>query len=278
MKEPDTSTTPGALDADFSFGKKKKRQDEPEEPRFKSQEEFEAFWEELAKQVGQPVEADPTAGKPLEFDEAFGKLMDVMNNKPTNREVLRRTLELCRTRRTVAEVEELMPTWPEFPLVMQPPYRMIKFLIQGGGLVQIELDAQGQPITEARKAGLTPNQVDDLIAELVVETTEVGRAVADSMAPMLRLRELFATFPDRHGLYCELLEFCKEPRTYPDIEGLLTKDKIEPIKTYNVEPGCLMKPSVFVDNLEQACGLVWFDHHWHTTEEGTLVLESLQAL
>jgi hypothetical protein len=266
---------------------RKRNRFEPDPPRFASKEEFERFWNNLSAQSGDKDEFEEfdanQIGSYMEYgsvpvtEEAYDKLMSVLNNKPTNREVMRRTLVFCTTQRNLDEVEKVMQTYPEFPLVMQPPYRIVKFLIKGGGLVQYELDEEGKRITSERKAGLNENQIDDLIANYALQTTDVGKAVIETLDPAKRLRRSFEMFPDRANLFTELLEFCREPRTLADICTIITKDKIEGIKTYNYEPGCMMKPSVFIDNMEAGCGLVWYDHAWHTTEEGIQLLEEMHS-
>ena len=249
-----------------------------------SAREFEAFWDELAREAGSARDCSAEKGDLSDalhrgdpgFDEACEALRKVMRNKPVQHEALYRILVLCYERRGVDEVERAVEAYPEFPLIMQPAYRLIRFLIEGGGLAKIELDTQGCPIDPKRKLGLSIDQADDLVASVVLETTEVGRAVADDLAPLKRMRRLFERFPDRVGLYADVLEFCCEPRTYAEVERTLTAERIDGIKTYNYEPGVAMKPSVFLDNLESAAAIVWSDHRWRITREGKLLLEGLR--
>lgn len=249
--------------------------------RLGASEEFETFWEELARDEGDAAGAAnlrPSGNAKTEegFSSTCEALRRVMENKPLQRESLYRVLVLCQERKAVEDVERTIEGYPEFPLIMQPAYRLIRFLIDGGGLRRLEIDSAGLVVSEERKTGLSADGIDDLVEAYMLETTDVGRAIACEYAPMRRMRRLFEKFPDRVGIYADLLELCCEPCTYADVEKLIPKERVEGLRTLNYEPGCLMKPSVFVDNLESSGALVWMDHRWHTTSEGKLVLRRLR--
>lgn len=252
-------------------------------------DEFEAFWDDLAKKNDPDFTASDTIAKRLSetgsteddeteelyFGEARQRLLEKLKCRPLRKEILRRTLVLCQTQRDFTEAEEQIQAFPEFPYCNQSPYRFIKILEDGGGLVRLNLDAEGEFITKERVEGLTEDEIDDLIESYALETTDVGKSVADELAPQRRLKKSFAMFPDRSEIYKELLSFTKiKPRSYTDIEALFKGRNFSSFRTIGAEKHVAIKPSVFVDNMEKAGGIVWNKDGWTITREGEEFLKN----
>lgn len=201
------------------------------------------------------------------FEQRYEKLMEVVNNKPSHTEILRKILIYCEERRDFTRVEEKIQTYSEYPNTGQNPYRLIKYLIDGEGLSLLELDEDENILADEKKEGLTEDEIDDLILSYALETTEVGKAVKDNFAPKRRLNYIFEFFNDRQSIFSDLLQFCREPRSFKEIETLLSGKNLSSIKTLHPESGIAIKPTVFVDNMEKAGGIVWKDG-WVITKEG----------
>ena len=267
-------------------------------------EEFETFWDALAAKnkrhfsSSDEAEAGSASGFPLlasggfdassllpgfglisvdippeEAEQKVKKLLDVRLN---HQEMYRRTMELCRTPMEFSEVERAIEEFPEFELASQSPYRFIVALVNAGGLRRISLDDQGEAVTLADVEGLSEDEIDDKVACYVLETTETGRAAADELAPQRKLRRLLEQFPDRATVYRDLLSHVKStPCNYEGIEKLFEGRDFSGLRTIGMEKHVALKPSVFVNNMEKAGGLVWKNGRWTITKEGEALLGQL---
>lgn len=291
-----------AQNADFEL----KGDEEAYQPRVqvtkKSQQEYEGFWDKLVSE-GERAEhvllygnvdcegqtecpegvacgdegasIDPAPEEELSFDERYEKLLNVVSNKPTHREILIRTLSFCQEQREFGVVEDAIQAYPEFPFADQNPYRLVTYLVEGGGLEVLEVDHEGLVIEEDRKVGLSEDELDDLIESFHLKTTEVGEKLANDLSPRRRLADIFSLFSDRVSFYTELLNFCKEPRKFKDIEKLFAGRDLSGLRTLHPESGLAIKPTVLVDNMEKAGALVWKKEGWILTKEGEAYLESI---
>ena len=217
-------------------------------------------------------EADASAE--ATFEEAVAALTETVNRAPLHREIFLKLLAFCTTQRTLAEAEEAARACPEFSSVAQSPYRLIRTLVHAGGLYWLELDETGRPLTPQAKAGLTPDEIEDATFAYAVVTTPVGEQVADGdLAPEKRLQRLFDLVPQRLTTYLDLMDFCREQRTFKEIEALLrTRPAAAFASTTSSQP---LQPSFFVDALERSGGLAWNDG-WKITERGMKVLQQLR--
>ncbi len=221
--------------------------------------------------VASAPEADTCAE--ATFEEAVAALTETVNRAPLHREIFLKLLTFCTTQRTLAEAEEAVRACPEFPSVAQSPYRLVRTLVHAGGLYWLELDETGRPLTSQAKAGLTPDEVEDATFAYAVVTTPVGEQVAEDLAPEKRLRRLFDLVPQRLTTYLDLMDFCREKRTFKEIEALLrTRPAAAFASTTSSQP---LQPSFFVDALERSGGLAWNDG-WKITERGMKVLQQLR--
>ena len=224
---------------------------------------------DLAPKAAEPAstpEADASAE--ATFEEAVAALTETVNRAPLHREIFLKLLAFCTTQRTLAEAEEAARACPEFSSVAQSPYRLIRTLVHAGGL-----DETGRPLTPQAKAGLTPDEIEDATFAYAVVTTPVGEQVAEDLAPEKRLQRLFDLVPQRLTTYLDLMDFCREQRTFKEIEALLrTRPAAAFASTTSSQP---LQPSFFVDALERSGGLAWNDG-WKITERGMKVLQQLR--
>lgn len=216
-------------------------------------------------------EADATAE--ATFEEAVAALTETVNRAPLHREVFLKLLSFCTTQRPLAEAEDAARACPEFSSVAQSPYRLIRTLVHAGGLYWLELDESGCPLTPVAKEGLSPDEIEDATFSYAVVTTPVGEQVADDLAPEKRLRHLFDLVPQRLTTYLDLMDFCRDRRTFKEIEALLrTRPAAAFASTSSSQP---LQPSFFVDALERSGGLAW-NNGWKITERGMKILQELR--
>ena len=213
--------------------------------------------------------------KKKQFEETCQRIREALNKRPAHKEILRRILVFCRTAQPFDVVEDEIQTFPEFEHSGQNPFRFNKYLLDCGGLILLDLDEEGNLITEEQKAGKTVDEIDDMIFSFALETTEAGNAVAEEHDPTKRLETTFRLFGDRKHIFTELLNFCKQPHNYFDIEKHFAGWDFTGLKTTSLEKSISLKPSVFVVNMEEAGGIVWKNNSWMITKEGEAMLEKL---
>ncbi len=258
-------------------------------PRFADEGEFEAFWNRLEEQAQQeralqknePPTHDNDQGRDLvqtdetAMQQAYDRLVKTVNNRPIASELLRKTLSLCLERQPYTRVEQTIAEFPEYPVAAVTPYQVIDALIRSGGLKKIALDAQGEEVTPERTAALTEDEVDDLIDSFELETTELGETVEKDLSPKRRIQECLEQFPDRRGVFGELLGFIEQsPCTYKEIEEHFCGRDFREIGSLNPQKNIDIKASVFVDQMEKAGAIVW-DKGWKLTNEGARALDAL---
>ncbi len=213
--------------------------------------------------------------KELTFEEKVDRVRLALQHNPRFREIHFRTLEFCLEQQVLHDIEEMIAGLPEFKNCDQNQYRLITYLENAGGLERLELDEDMNIVTEEMKEGLDENEIDDLVAVYAFVTTEAGRAVYEEMRPEKRMDNLRDAFPKRRGAYQKLLAFCKEPRTFKEIDNLLAGSDVLKSGSLNTATDIPLQPSVFIDQLERCGGLVW-DDGWHITEGGKKFLELLE--
>lgn len=209
----------------------------------------------------------------LTFEEKLAKLNRTVMRHPLNREILYKALAFCETERSLPEAENYIAALPQFKEATQNQYFLLMALVHAYGLEYIERDVEGNRVYPDRKVGLTEDEIDDLVAGISFETTEIGRYFVEYNKPQARLIDLLNLVPERSDTYIELLRFVEEsPRTYGQIESLLAgRPALETIIDGHRET---MQPSVFVDKLERAGALIW-NNGWTLTKEGKDYLSDL---
>ena len=207
------------------------------------------------------------------FQAKLLKVCDLLQANPLNRAMMCKILKACMSERQVLnKLEEYIQEQPEFKSITQPPYYLIKWLLENEALNIIELDQEGNVITPEQKEGKSEDEIEDLIEDVAFITNEVGRMAALEFSPANRLMPLLEAKPDRYDTYIELLEFLKEPRSYNEVDKLLRgRDVLMSGRTGDERP---IQPSVFIDKLAQS-GSINFIDGWVITEEGKELLDMI---
>lgn len=207
-------------------------------------------------------------------------VMAAVRKQSLHREILYKTLTFCRERRELPDIEHEIATYPEFKYATQDQYHLITVLAEAGGLERFELDEEGGVVTDERKAGLSEDEIDDLVATYAYAATDAGNAVVERLDPQRRVRELLAAMPERGDAFATILEFCAESRTYKEIEvqfidssGEDDEDLFGIKSVYDQEDS--VHPSTLVSYLEGAGALVWSDG-WLRTDEGSAMLKTIK--
>ncbi len=208
------------------------------------------------------------------YDRAVAGLQHLLGGAPLHREIYLRLLNFCKERRLLSEAEAVVERAPGFSTLAQSPYRLIRDLVDEGGLDWIDLDADGLDVTPERTAGLSADQIDDLVADFALETTAAGADAAEAMSPERRLDALLQKAPERERAFAEVLAFCEEPRAFKDVQDFLEQAGV--LGSLRAANGRPLQASFFVDMLERAGGLEW-DGAWHVTEAGRALLDRLAA-
>ncbi len=225
-----------------------------------------AFAEEA---VNRDVAVKKEQGK-MTFDEKVADLMRFVQFEPLIREIDYKVLAYCFERRGLSDIEEHIAGLPEFKSATRDQYSLITELVRHHGLAFYELDVSGCVVTEEDKAGLTENEVDDLVAGFAYRTTDVGREVAARLDPRRRLAELLEAAPRRRDAYLALLEFVREKRSFAEIDSFMRACGVAELSRAAGDGG--VQPSVFVDKLERA-GAISYDGGWQATDAALEALE-----
>lgn len=224
----------------------------------------------------QATEVEETVSEPLTHEEQVAVIVKLMDN-PRFREIYYAILDYCQEQRRLGDVETLVGQQPEFEHCGQNQYRLIINLEDAGALDRIELDEQGTCVTEEMKEGLTEDEIDDLVFDYAFIDTEAGREVRNQMKPEKRMDDLMNMFPKRAQTYCRVLDFCKQPRTFQEINSLLKGADVLSTGSANTITNVPLQPSVFIDQLERSGALVW-KGSWNVTEGGRRYLELMEKL
>lgn len=203
------------------------------------------------------------------FDEQVANLTRFIHFEPLIREIDYQVLCFCNERKGLSDIEEFIAQLPQFKGATRDQYHLITELVDHYGLEFFELDEAGNPVSEADKAGLTEDEIDDLVVSFAYLTTEVGREVAAQLDPKKRLADLFEAEPRRVETYVALLEFLREKHSFADVDTFMRGCASAELSREAGDGG--VQPSVFVDRLERAAGL-FYDGGWQTTEAGVAFL------
>lgn len=268
-----------------------------DDSEIKSIEENERFWQKLVEEdlqteslthadattsaldaealCAEDSRADSTESAPdteQTFEETLADLSQAIMSMPRLREMYLKILDFCLIQRDLEEAEREIEGYPEFSYGAQPPYRLIKTLVKHGGLDWLEISFDGHVITPEEKIGLTEDEIDDLIEKFAIKTTPVGEQAMEDLSPTKRLSELLDNQPKRSDAYRDIMEFCRESRSYQDIHNLLSGKDV--LKLTNNSDGNPLQPSFFIDMLERSGGLVW-NQGWKITKSGEALLAQL---
>ena len=225
----------------------------------------------------QVSEADAGYIDPVVFGRMVAKVTEAVTRNPLQRELFYKVLSFCQESKPLREIEQMVMALPGFERTSANAYHFIAVRENAGGLERFELDDEGDVVDDARKAGLTEDEIDDLVAEYAFMTTPAGQAVVEQHTPRARIIELLGLVPERRDTYIELMEFlAEEPRTYNEVTQLLDgRDVLWHLDSKgNPE---LMQPSVFLDKLHDAAAIEW-QQGWQLSEEGRAYLDELKSV
>ena len=225
----------------------------------------------------QASEADAGYIDPVVFGRMVAKVTEAVTRNPLQRELFYKVLSFCQESKPLREIEQMVMALPGFERTSANAYHFIAVMENAGGLERFELDDEGDVVDDARKAGLTEDEIDDLVAEYAFMTTPAGQAVVEQHTPRARIIELLGLVPERRDTYIELMEFlAEEPRTYNEVTQLLDgRDVLWHLDSKgNPER---MQPSVFLDKLHDAAAIEW-RQGWQLSEEGRTYLDELKSV
>ena len=225
----------------------------------------------------QTSEADAGYIDPVVFGRMVAKVTEAVTRNPLQRELFYKVLSFCQESKPLREIEQMVMALPGFERTSANAYHFIAVMENAGGLERFELDDEGDVVDDTRKAGLTEDEIDDLVAEYAFMTTPAGQAVVEQHTPRARIIELLGLVPERRDTYIELMEFlAEEPRTYNEVTQLLDgRDVLWHLDSKgNPER---MQPSVFLDKLHDAAAIEW-RQGWQLSEEGRTYLDELKSV
>lgn len=200
------------------------------------------------------------------LESTLAEIERTLTRQSLHREILYKTLAFCQERRTMREVEDAIASFPEFKTATQNQYFLMNSLVEAGGLSRTFVDAAGEELDWENLASATDEEIDELIADELYETTDAGRQIVELHAPEARLNELAAEEPARIGAYRDVLAFCADsPRSYREVADLLAGSSAL-TRTSACASGRI-QPSVLIDRLNVCGGIIW-DGGWSTTREG----------
>ena len=257
--------------------------------------------ESVPETAGASLVAQSRSGAVTE--QSVASLVDSVYRHPRHREIYYQMLQYCVTERTVEEVEEAVEGLPAYRSALQSASTLIGVMLDAGGLIYTEYDAEGAVIDDARveevrratleqrasvagsvlssadsaladaeykaQALALDNAIDDALYGLVekrtLRVTETGAAVVRLLDPVKRVTSYATSRPERAPLYRKLLEFCLVPRTLEEIKGLLDGDPALAPTEHSGRQA--LHASYFIDRMNESGGLQW-DGGWVTTSAG----------
>ena len=190
--------------------------------------------------------------------------------QPLHRELLLEILAYCTQRRRLEDVEGRVMASPFYPQATRSPFSLIAELEQQGALERFEVDAEGCEVTAARKAGLSEDEIDDLVADYEFAVTPDGACVAKECAASARIERVCDT-EDVRCAAVALLGFLRQPRSAAQLDAFCRKD---PYLNSLAKEGLLA--SQLHDELEKAGAVVW-SGGWTLTDAGKQWLEGKEA-
>lgn len=211
-----------------------------------------------------------------EFEAAVDAIVTCVCSQVALREVLYKTLVHCVDARPFDEVEEFISRQDEFVYshIIQEPFTLASMLVNAGGLSQTPIDEAGNAIADETLAGMTDDEACDAIASYLLHTTPAGARAAELLSPERRIASQIAKAPHRADTYYAVMDFCKTPRKFPEIEQFYKNN--DGLAKDVVADSHKLSPDYYVDKLDRAGALVWRGA-WVLTEAGQRALASRNA-
>lgn len=197
----------------------------------------------------------------------------LLADNPRYRQVMRWIVERCADGAIdLSHLETQIQQHPSFNARGVAPYFLVAWLEEAGGLVRLEMTADGDPIDRDKLTDLSEDDIDDLIASYSFEATEAGVSACARFEPKRKIAELLEEQPERRELYLGILSLLATPHSVADVFAYV---QANPHLVPRV-PENAPKPTAYLDKLA-AAGAVAFDGKWVTTLEGKEVLATLTA-
>lgn len=155
------------------------------------------------------------------------------------------------------------------------PFFVAQWLVDARCLDFFNIDREGNVVDASvlAQAGLSNDEIDDIITGYAYRTNEVGRTVAQQFNPTLRMQKLLDTNPEGADILLDALEFLRSPRSLDEVdsflENTLTSNQAEKMAD-------MAKPSVLVNALSDTDAVEFAHHGWQTTTEGGGFLEKVK--
>lgn len=220
--------------------------------------------------------AAPIAAAPS-LEEQMDAVLRAVGNQRALQEVLYKLLLFCQEQRTQEEAEAFIAQSDEFRFshIIQSPTSIVRIMVKNHGLSSTQVDAQGEPVTQECRAGLSADELDDLICGTLLKTTQAGVNVAQMISPAKRFEAQLGRNRGRTATFYAILEFCaQEPRKFPQIKEFYTQHD-EFSKSTSMDSQQLAC-DFYVDKLECAGMLVWRGQ-WEVTQAGRDALAAREA-
>lgn len=236
----------------------------------------------LIEEERSPAHVDPkTAPRPervdwreklagMDFDARVDATIATLKRRTTFRDILYGLLGFCMEERPYEEIEPYVQGFVEFHRNRQSPRRYVQMLLRTGALEEIELDEQGEVLTEEAKRqavadGLDPEDLDTLVFDWRVVTTDAGRAAYERFSPGSRIAELIGADPAREEALVRIMEFCCEPRSMGQVVDEFSGSELLGIDEESRLP---RQPSAYIEKLDRAGAVQWDGERWKLTEQG----------
>lgn len=205
------------------------------------------------------------------FEERLNAIISCIGSQNSLREILYKTLSRCIDDVRFEDLEAFIKEQDEFihSHVMQTPFTLIKMLIDCGGVYKIAIGPDGQVVEEDALHAMDEDERYEAIDTYLIKATDAGMKAKALLDPMHRLEAQLAQKPHREGTYLAVIDFCKQPKTFPEIQEFF-KDTPD-LAIDEVTAHHKLSPDFYVDKLEKAGALVW-KGKWVATEAGRQML------
>ena len=172
-------------------------------------------------------------------DDAVKRLVRRIAAEPAYQSVLYKILVFCDTPCPVSQVQETVLAFPEMVNAAHSPALLLSWLQEASGIEKVVVGRQ----------------------EETWRTTPIGRRFVAVESPAKKIAALFAAELTCQEIFKHVLGFCRTPRSRNEIEDWLDSNpRLEELR---------VRPTFFIERLEDAGGLEWLDKHWCTTPAGT---------
>lgn len=185
------------------------------------------------------------------FDATLSLIEENRANKPTLLDILRYCDGVAPLLRDMEA--ELGPEAQEAGAT-QPIPILVEWLVQSGALEAHDVDESGAEIDEARREGLTSDEIDDLVFDTAYCATETGMKAIQHFDPNRATQEVIAEDPQLSNAYQGLIEFLSTRRSLGEISRYL-----DDAWNIGLHEGEGIAASTLVDRLKNAGRIKWDD-------------------